>query len=43
MKKVPSKIPVQVYTLLIHRGRRNEKVKKKLLKAVLTIAEMLAN
>lgn len=43
MKKMPNKIPVHVYTLLIHRDRRNAKVKNKLLKAVLTIAEVLAN
>ena len=41
-RKMPAKIPVQAYTLWIHRGRRFERVKALLLKRVITIAEQLA-
>jgi hypothetical protein len=40
--KMPARIPVQGYTLWIHRGRRFERVKALLLKRVLTVAEQLA-
>ena len=40
--KMPAKIPVQGYTLWIHRERRFERVKGILLKRCLTIAEQLA-
>jgi len=40
--KMPAKIPVQGYTLWIHKGRRFEPVKQLLLKRLLTIAEQLA-
>jgi hypothetical protein len=41
-RKMPAKIPVQGYTLWIHRGRRFERVKELLLKRIITIAEQLA-
>jgi len=40
--KLPGKIPVQGYTLWIHKGRQFERVKTALLKRVMTIAEQLA-
>jgi hypothetical protein len=40
--KLPAKIPVQGYTVWIHKGRRFECVTQALLKRVLTIAEQLA-
>jgi hypothetical protein len=40
--KMPAKIPVQAYTLWIHRGRRFERVKQVLLKRLLTICEQVA-
>lgn len=40
--KMPAKIPVQGYTLWIHRGRRFERVKAALLKRVMTLAEQFA-
>ena len=41
-KKMPSKIPVWSYTLYVRRDRKRKTFKGKLLKFVLTIAEMLA-
>ena len=42
-RKMPSKIPVQIYQLWIRRDRRFIRLKRPLLKAVLSIAEVLAN
>jgi hypothetical protein len=41
-RKMPAKIPVQGYTLWIHKGRRFEGVKQALLKRLLTICEQVA-
>lgn len=40
--KMPAKIPVQAYTLWIHKGRRFECIKTPILKRVMTIAEQFA-
>ena len=41
-RKMPAKIPVQGYTLWRVKDRRFKRVKRALLKPVLTIAEVLA-